>query len=282
MLEPGDQVDDRRRPGPERAVQARGLASGRTLQPALHRERFADRAAAGRALAQALRPLALSQPLVLALPRGGVPVAAEVARALQAPLGLLMVRKIGAPGQPELAVAAIAALGTGGQVAAQEPGGLRALAALQTYADPTLMAATGADQGHVERGVAREGAELERRRLRYLQGRACVPVDGRTVIVVDDGVATGTTLRSALKALRAAASPPDPQGADRRRPRAVVLAVPVAPAEVLQSLAGEVDATVCLWTPLPFVAVGAHYRDFRQVTDEEVVAALAVPGTPQA
>jgi putative phosphoribosyl transferase len=222
------------------------------LQPVLHRQRFASRRAAGQELAQVLRRTAWPHPVVLALPRGGVPVAAEVARALGAPLDLLMVRKIGAPGQPELAVAAIAWLGSG------------------PAAVPTdLLAATGADQAHVDRGVAREGPELARRRKRYLQGRHPVVLDGRTVILVDDGIATGTTLRAALKALSAI------RILGGRGPRAVVLAVPVAPAQVLENLAGEVDAVVCLWTPAPFVAVGAHYRDFRQVSDEEVVAALA-------
>jgi putative phosphoribosyl transferase len=150
------------------------------------------------------------------------------------------------------------------------------------------MAATGADQAHVDRGVAREGAELERRRRLYLRGRRPMSLDGCTVIVVDDGIATGTTLRAALKALKALRAPAtdlaalqglsDPgrrQASASGGPLAVVLAVPVAPAQVLVDLAGEVDATVCLWTPEPFVAVGAHYRDFRQVSDEEVVEALA-------
>ena len=223
-----------------------------------------------------------------------MPVAAGVARVLGAPLDLLMVRKIGAPGQPELAVAAMAALGAGAAGSGDEHSGPPA----QTFVDPALMAATGADQAHVDRGVAREGAELERRRRHYLRGRRPMSLDGRTVIVVDDGIATGTTLRAALKVLRALKaqesheSPAtalqglqDPrrwQDSARGGPLAVVLAMPVAPAQTLLELAGEVDATVCLWTPEPFVAVGAHYRDFRQVSDEEVVAALAVPGTPQA
>lgn len=252
--------------------------------PVLHRQRFANRREAGQALAQVLQAQGLQHPTVLALPRGGVPVAAEVARVLGAPLDLLMVRKIGAPGQPELAVAAIAALGPGVAGLDAEQSGPPA----QTFVDPALMAATGADQAHVDRGVVREGAELERRRQHYLRGRRPMSLDGRTVIVVDDGIATGTTLRAALKALKALRAPaaalaaleglPDPahwQASARGGPLAVVLAVPVAPAQALVHLAGEVDATVCLWTPEPFVAVGAHYRDFRQVSDEEVMAALA-------
>ena len=282
----------------ERADRSRGPTSptspttqkNAAAPPVLHRQRFANRREAGQALAQVLQTLALPAPTVLALPRGGVPVAAEVARVLGAPLDLLMVRKIGAPGQPELAVAAMAALGTGAAGSGDEHSGPPA----QTFVDPALMAATGADQAHVDRGVAREGAELERRRRHYLRGRRPMSLDGRTVIVVDDGIATGTTLRAALKVLRelkaqesqgSQESPAtalqglqDPrrwQDSARGGPLAVVLAVPVAPAQTLLDLAGEVDATVCLWTPEPFVAVGAHYRDFRQVSDEEVVAALA-------
>jgi len=142
--------------------------------------------------------------------------------------------------------------------------------------------------------VAGEGTELERRRRRYLRGRRPMLLDGRTAIVVDDGIATGTTLRAALKALKALKAPQapatdlaasrGPQGPGRGRtsagggPLAVVLAVRVAPELAVAQLAGEVDAIVCLWTPEPFLAVGAHYRDFLQVSDEEVEAALA--GSP--
>ena len=298
------------------------------MEPVRERERFADRTQAGRELARALAqalgpctaqpsvlasappaappsapplaypsphdpaPWALPPPVVLALPRGGLPVALEVARALRAPLDLLLVRKIGAPGQPELAVGALA------WVPAAPPG-LRAVESpvppelpessddftpvsgdrsVMAVLDAGLMAATGADQVYVQRAAVRESAELQRRHQRYLQGRAAVSLHGRTVIVVDDGVATGTTVRAALKVLRLLAA--------GQAPRAVVLAVPVAPAEVLAALAPEVDAIVCLWTPEPFIAVGAHYRAFAQVSDEEVVAALrqaagAAPG-PQA
>ena len=233
----------------------------------LTRDRFADRRAAGRELAQALRTMDLPHPLVLALPRGGVPVAAEVARALRAPLELLLVRKIGAPGQPELAVAAIASQAEVG-------------APVHTAVDARLMAATGADQAYVDRAVARERMELERRQRSYLQGRAAQPLKGRTLIVVDDGIATGTTLRAALMALSArvpapSVHPSSPVSASSDEPLGLVVAVPVAPADSLAALTNLADATVCLWTPLIFNAVGAHYRDFRQVSDEEVVAALA-------
>ena len=255
-------------------------------QPVLVRERFAHRAQAGRELAHALTQLALPSPVVLALPRGGLPVALEVARALHAPLDVLLVRKIGAPGQPELAVGAVAWV----PASAPVPQPVKAQQRSSVPAPPTsptspagpalvpsefpvvavldagLMAGTGADQAYVQRAVVHEGAELRRRLQRYLQGRAPVALHGHTAIVVDDGLATGTTVRAALKALRA--------GQAGQAPCAVVLAVPVAPAEVLAALAAEVDASVCLWTPEPFIAVGAHYRAFPQVSDEEVVAAL--------
>jgi putative phosphoribosyl transferase len=233
-------------------VPQKGLRSQRADKPVVERvavrdrHPFADRQEAGQALARTLQSLRLDKPLVLALPRGGVPVAVEVAKALSAPLDLLLVRKIGAPGQPELAVGAVAGLG----------------ASRQTLLDAGLMAATGAEPAHMERETARALAEMERRRQRYLKGRATAAVGGRTVIVVDDGIATGTTVRAALKALRAL------------KPACVVLAVPVAPASALPALAPLVDTLVCLWTPEPFYAVGAHYLDFRQVSDEEVVAAL--------
>jgi putative phosphoribosyl transferase len=239
------------------------------LQPALHRQRFASRRAAGQELAQVLRRTAWPHPVVLALPRGGVPVAAEVARALGAPLDLLMVRKIGAPGQPELAVAAMAWLGAGPAAVStdspDEPG-----PPPQTFVDAALLAATGADQVHVDRGVAREGPELARRRKRYLQGRHPVALDGCTVILVDDGIATGTTMRAALQALR------------RHGVAHTVLAVPVAPHDTLMRLAGQADRVVCLAEPPGFRSVGEHYAEFPQVDDDEVVAALRAAARPLA
>jgi putative phosphoribosyl transferase len=206
---------------------------------------FGDRTQAGRQLAAALAQLPLSDPVVLALPRGGVPVAAEVALALHAPLDLLIVRKIGAPGKPELAVGAIAE-GTDAAVVDRE-----------------TLAATGASQAYVDRQARVERQEIARRRALYLQGRPPLAVEGRTVIVVDDGLATGSTARAAVRALRA------------RKPARVVLAVPVAPPEAVAELQAEVDELVCLSTPEFFGAVGVHYADFRQVGDEEVIAALA-------
>jgi putative phosphoribosyl transferase len=207
---------------------------------------FADRIEAGRALAARLaaRPWP-GRLVVLALPRGGVPVAAEVALALRAPLDLLLVRKIGAPWQPELAVAAV--------VDGSSP---------EIVYDDRTCALTGVDRGYVERRAREELQEIERRRRIYLGSRPSVPLAGATVFVVDDGIATGTTVRAALKALR------------RQHPARVVLAVPVAPADTLAVMRGEADEVVCLRQPEPFHAVGLHYRDFHQVGDDEVVQAL--------
>jgi putative phosphoribosyl transferase len=214
--------------------------------------RFADRAEAARALAARLLDEHLPGPLVvLALPRGGVPIGTEVARRLNAPLDLLLVRKIGAPWQPELAVAAVV---DGGQP--------------EIVIDEGIAAEVGADHAYIEREARREWQEIERRRAHYLAGRAPVPVAGATVIVVDDGIATGTTVRAALKALR------------RRGAAHLVLAVPVAPHDTLLALRREVERVICLAEPDPFRAIGLHYVDFHQVSDEEVMAALAATALP--
>ena len=209
---------------------------------------FVDRIDAGRRLAQALAALKLVDPVVVALPRGGVPVAAEVAAALHAPLDLLLVRKIGAPGQRELAVAAVVEGAGDGLVL-----------------DAETMEATGATRAYVEREAVHERAENARRRAAYLGGRGPLPIEGKTVVVVDDGIATGTTVRAALRALR------------RRHPARLVLAVPVAPPDTLAELRPLVDDVVCLLQPSWFRAVGVHYDDFHQVGDDEVIAALHPP-----
>ncbi len=215
--------------------------------------RFANRREAGQALAVRLVTCDLPPPVVvLALPRGGVPIGALVARALGAPLDLLLVRKIGAPWQPELAVAAL--------VDGDPP---------DLVDDEQIQAALGIDPAYVRRQAAQELREIERRRGVYLRGRAPVPVEGATVVVVDDGIATGTTVRAALKALR------------RRHPARLVLATPVAPRDTLQQLRAEVDEIVCLATPSPFDAIGQHYDDFHQVGDDEVLAALDACGPTQ-
>jgi putative phosphoribosyl transferase len=206
---------------------------------------FANRREAGAALGAALRRLGLRDPVVLALPRGGVPVAAEVARALNAPLDLLLVRKIGAPFNPELAVAAVVDA-----------------AGDDLVVDAALIDELGMTLAGVQARALEERAEIARRRSLYLGTRARVPLAGRTVIVVDDGIATGTTVRAALKGVR------------RAGPAAVVLAVPVAPADTAAALASEVDRLVVLRQPDPFRAVGLHYTDFEQTSDAEVIALL--------
>lgn len=207
---------------------------------------FADRTDAGRRLAAMLEKYRDRQPVVLALPRGGVPVAAEIAEALAAPLDLLLVRKIGMPWQPELAIGAV--------VDGAEPLIVR---------NEAIIAGSGVREEEFQRVCRDELAEIGRRKARYLGDRARAELAGRVVIVVDDGIATGATVKAALRAVR------------RRGPSRLVLAVPVAPAETLDELRPEVDEIVCLDTPSPFGAIGYFYRDFRQVDDAEVIDLLA-------
>ncbi len=214
---------------------------------------FAGRQEAGRLLAARVAALRLRDPVVYALPRGGVPVAAEVADALHAPLDLVLVRKIGAPGQPELALGAV--------VDGDVP---------ETVLNPHIVAATGASEAFIEAACRRELAEIERRRTRYLSGHPRVDPAGRDAVVVDDGIATGATARAALHALR------------RRGAARLVLATPVAPADTLEALRGEADEIVCLFVPAPFFGIGAFYRDFHQLTDDEVVDLLAARSPPRA
>src|SRR5438045_6421842 len=201
---------------------------------------------AGRWLAERLSRYRGRDVVVLALPRGGVPVAAEIARALNAPLDLLFVRKIGLPWQPELAYAAVVD-GNPPEVVVNDE-----LASIEPMSEAALARAT-----------SDEVAEIERRRAVYMAGRAPLDVAGREVIVVDDGLATGTTARAALRGLR------------RRQPSRLVLAVPVAPRDTLRELSALVDEIVCLETPEPFRAIGLHYLDFHQLSDDEVLAILA-------
>lgn len=207
---------------------------------------FEDRIDAGRRLAAALTRYNGENCVVLALPRGGVPVGAEIAASLHAPLGLLLVRKIGVPQQPELAMGAV--VDGGAPIVVRNEDVIR-----QSRTSETAFSAV----------CARELAEIERRRSLYLRGRPAVDPAGRVAIVVDDGIATGATMRAALRATRT------------RKPTKLVLAVPVAAPETLESLRSEVDDVVCLASPELFGAVGYFYRDFEQVEDEAVIALLA-------
>lgn len=206
---------------------------------------FDDRRDAGRQLAAAAHGYAVEDPLVLALPRGGVPVAYEVAKALAAPMDLLFVRKIGAPGHPEYGIGAVVD-GDNPQVVLSE-----------------MVDQLGIPAAYVEQQKRRELEEIERRRRAYLGDREPLAIKGRTVMVVDDGIATGGTVRASLRALRSAEA------------RRLILAVPVAAADTIESLRSEADEILCLATPDPFYAVGMHYRDFDQTSDEEVVRLLA-------
>jgi len=215
------------------------------MQEAPRQGRFRDRADAGGLLAERLSHYAgRDDVLVLGLPRGGVPVAAEVARALGAPLDVFLVRKLGLPGQEELAMGAIAS------------GGARVL-------NEELVETLGIPEALIDAVAAREEEELRRRERLYRGERTPPEVEGKTVILVDDGLATGSSMRAAVAALR------------RRRPARIVVAVPTAPVSTCEELRPEVDELVCARTPQPFYAVGIWYENFNQTTDEEVRRLLA-------
>jgi putative phosphoribosyl transferase len=206
--------------------------------------RFLDRRDAGRRLAAELIALADELPVIVALPRGGVPVAAEVARALAAPLDILAVRKLGAPGNPELGIGAVAEDATG-------------------VLDVRSAGRLGMTRPMLDAALSQESLELRRRVERYRDGRAAIPVSGRTVIVVDDGMATGLTDLAAVKALRK-------RGAAR-----IVVAVPVASRESVAMLGKEADRVVSVMIPRRLFGVGVWYEDFTAVSDEQVIALLA-------
>jgi putative phosphoribosyl transferase len=208
--------------------------------------KFADRSDAGRRLADKFLHLKDRQPVVLALPRGGVAVGFEIARALDAPLDIVLVRKIGAPGQPELALGAVTD-GVGREI----------------FIDRNLAMGLDVPDSYIEEETARQLEEIERLRKSYCEGRPALDVAGRTAIIVDDGIATGATMRVALQAVR------------RRGPARLVLAVPVASPDTLAALRGEVDEAVCLETPIGLGAIGYYYRDFHQMRDAEVTDLLA-------
>lgn len=208
---------------------------------------FANREDAGRQLAEAVAGRGWTDPVVLALPRGGVPVGVEIAQRLRTPLDILMVRKLGAPGRPELAMGAVARTGESTDV----------------VVNSDVVQLLGVTDSVIEATKAAELAVIAERESRYNGKRARPGIKGRTAIVVDDGVATGATMRAALRAARHAA------------PAWLVLAVPVAPPDAVRHLSKEADEVISLQQPADLGAIGVYYRDFAQVEDGEVMAALA-------
>lgn len=207
--------------------------------------RFDDRADAGRRLARRLARYAEETPVVVALPRGGVPVGYEIARALHAPLDIMVVRKIGAPGERELGIGAL--------VDGDHP---------ETVFNEDLLRTIRVSREYLDREIAAEVKEIHRRESVYRRGHPAIALAERTALVVDDGIATGGSIRAALRGVR------------RRGARKIVLAVPVAAAETLRTLRADVDEIECLETPEYFGAIGEFYRDFSQTSDEEVIELL--------
>ena len=207
---------------------------------------YTNREAAGQMLARRLMSYAHTNAVVLGIPRGGVPVAKEVADALDAPLDVIVVRKLGAPGQPELGIGAV--------VDGDHP---------RAIFSQDIIEHLGVSDEYIGAEIARQLKEVNRRETAYRGGRAKVPLRGKTVIVIDDGIATGSSVRAALRGVR------------RQKPKRLILAIPVAPAESIEALQSDADEIVCLETPEDFFAVGQFYRDFRQVSDDQVKAILS-------
>ncbi len=209
-------------------------------------QHFRDRASAGKLLALEVAKRGFEQPVVYALPRGGVPVAVPIAAALKAPIDLLMVRKLGVPWQPELAAGSI--------VDGEKP---------DIILNESIVRAAGLSAADLQALGDAQLKEIERRREIYLPDRAPVSAQGRTAVLVDDGIATGASMRAAITAVR------------RRGPLRIVVAVPVASRETVEELAAVVEEVICLAAPAHFHAVGYHYDDFHQLDDEEVISLLA-------
>ncbi|MEM3401382.1 MAG: phosphoribosyltransferase [Nitrososphaerota archaeon] len=210
---------------------------------------FKNREEAGRLLAKALKDYKGYDCVVLAIPRGGVVVGYYVAEELGCPLDVIIPRKLGAPLQPELAIGAVAEDGT-------------------TVLNEDLIESMGVSQQYIERKIKEEVAEIRRRASLYRSGREMIPIKDKIAILVDDGLATGATMKAAISYIK------------RLGPKAIVVAVPVAPPDVVRSLRREVDKVVCLSTPEPFFAIGQFYEEFEQVEDEEVIRLLSARRGP--
>jgi putative phosphoribosyl transferase len=225
---------------------ARHLKTQETAEPVTREVIvYSTREQAGQMLARRLMSYARHDVVVLGVPRSGLPVAKEVADALDAPLDVVVVRKLGAPGQPELGIGAV--------VDGDHP---------RAIFNQDIIEHLGVSDEYIEAEIARQLKEVNRRETAYRGGRVKIPLAGQTVIVIDDGIATGSSIRAALRGVR------------RQKPKRLVLAVPVAPAETIEALRSEADEIVCLETPADFFAVGQFYRDFPQVTDDEVKTIL--------
>jgi len=204
---------------------------------------FRDRKEAGKFLAEALSEYKDKNPIVLAIPRGGVIVAYEVAKALNAHLDLIIPRKVGAPNQPELAIGAVTEDGT-------------------TILNQDILQYLRVPDEYIKEEVKNQVEEIKRRMKKYLEDKLRLSIEGKVTILVDDGVATGATIKAAIASIR------------KRKPALIVLAIPVGPPDTIEELRREVDEVICLMTPEPFFAIGQFYKSFEQTSDEEVIEIL--------